>query len=186
MGNLKILAITTSIFVVLVLVVFAWTGNHTLNQAQVKNNSYPHIDPNPSTHVKSVELYYVDKDSTELVPVREEISYTGRFEIKILEQLIDGPNTKTLNPTIPRETKIISLDIVDKIAFVNFSKDIQSKHWGGSASEMFTVESIVYTLTQFDNIDSVQILIEGRKLETLLGHVNIMGPLSRKDTFIGN
>ena len=185
MGNLKMAAITTALFIIAVVAVFSWTDNYTLDRAQIKN-SYPHIEPKPPTSSQVIDLYFVNSEYTHLVAVKEEVSFSDRIEVALVENLIRGPKDKSLGATIPKDTKLISLDVVNGIAFVNFSTELQLKHWGGSGSEMYTVSSIVYTMTQLDEIDKVQILIEGRKIETLAGHVYIMDPLTPGDVHMGD
>ena len=128
-----------------------------------------------------VRLYFANKDYTNLVTERRRVPLSDRLELTLVQELLKGPTDRLLYPTIPKETNLISLDIVEGIAFVNFSREIQLKHWGGSSGEISTLGSIVRTLTQLDKIDKVQILVEGKKLDTLLGHVNILYPLTEED-----
>jgi len=37
------------------------------------------------------------------------------------------------------------------------------------------------TLTELDNIKAVQFLVDGKKVETLMGHIYTMEPLKRDD-----
>ena len=45
--------------------------------------------------------------------------------------------------------------------------------------ESLLLDSIVYTLTEFDTIDQVQILVEGKVIESIGGHVLSNRPLRR-------
>ncbi len=68
------------------------------------------------------------------------------------------------SPIIPKDTKVISLDIQDKLLKINFSKDflnIPEKY------EEKVIECLVYTLTDLEEVDEVLILIEGEILEKL-------------------
>ena len=42
--------------------------------------------------------------------------------------------------------------------------------------EDFTIAQIVNTLLELDHIDKVQFLIDGKKAETLMGHISITEP----------
>ena len=53
-----------------------------------------------------------------------------------------------------------------------------SNHSGGSAGETMTLASIVNYLTEFDTIDRVQVLVEGKSGETL-GQILLDHPLER-------
>ena len=63
------------------------------------------------------------------------------------------------------------------VAFVDLSAEAHREHPGGSLDEIFTVYSIVNTLT--DNlpaITAVQLLVDGRQVDTLAGHVDVRRP----------
>jgi len=95
----------------------------------------------------------------------------------IIYALIDGPKGELL-PTIPAETRLIALYVTeDGIAYVDFDRAIREKHPGGSLSELFTIFSIVNTLTlDIPEIKAVKILIEGNEAKTLAGHIDIRSP----------
>ena len=51
-------------------------------------------------------------------------------------------------------------------------------HAGGSLDELFTVYALVNALAlNMNEINAVQILIEGREVDTLKGHVDLRRPL---------
>ena len=65
-------------------------------------------------------------------------------------------------------------------AFVDLSGEIMSKHPGGSLDEIFTVYSIVNALTvNLPAITRVQILVDGKEVDTLAGHVDLRHPLAK-------
>jgi spore germination protein GerM len=92
----------------------------------------------------------------------------------IVHALIEGPEGELL-PTVPTEAKLLSLFVTeDSIAYVDFDSAISDKHPGGGLSELFTIFSIVSTLAlNIPEVDAVKILIEGREVKTLAGHVDI-------------
>ena len=71
------------------------------------------------------------------------------------------------------------------MATVDFSKELKTKHWGGSTGESMTIMSIVNSLTELPGIEKVQILIEGQKEDTLAGHWDLSSPISRDESIIG-
>jgi spore germination protein GerM len=102
-----------------------------------------------------------------------------------VQELIKGPAPgNNLYPTIPQGTILRDIDIKNGLATVDFSKELKLNHRGGSTGELLTVYSIVNTLTQFPAVQQVQILIEGKKEETLAGHMDLTQPLARDDKII--
>jgi hypothetical protein len=63
---------------------------------------------------------------------------------------------------------------------VDLSAEVARNHPGGSIDEILTVYTIVNALT--DNlpaITAVQILVDGREVDTLAGHVDLRRPLRK-------
>ncbi len=87
--------------------------------------------------------------------------------------------------SIPADTKLRTLFITDTgEAYVDFSPELSSKHPGGSLSELLTVYAIVDTLTvNLPAIVRVQILVDGKEVDTLAGHVDLRRPLPKNLTW---
>ena len=75
--------------------------------------------------------------------------------------------------------QLLSVEVNEGIAYVNFSRELQENLAGGSASEMMMIESLLYSLTELEEVNKVQILIAGARQEVLAGHVSIMEPFAR-------
>ena len=69
-------------------------------------------------------------------------------------------------------------------AKVDFNRAMVDKLSGGSTGEEMLVGSIVNTLTEFPEIKKVQIVIEGRKVETLKGHMDTSQPITRMEELL--
>ncbi len=76
------------------------------------------------------------------------------------------------------------LSIKDKIAYVDFNDKLIKNNTGGSASEILLVAAIINTLTEFKEIQKVQIMVDGKKIDTISGHLDIGEPLSRSEKII--
>jgi len=127
-----------------------------------------------------VVLFFLSEDDTYLHAEEREIpgySTVIRQAKQTIEELIKGSQKGYISP-FPPETKLLELYMTkDRVAYVDFSKDIVEKHLSGSSAEISTIYSVVNTLTyNFKSIDKVFILIEGRERETLGGHINLSRP----------
>ena len=143
------------------------------------------IDPSPIEDTITVLLYFGDPSAEGLA--REEraaLRGSERTEAVVIRELIRGPDAEGLLPSIPQEARLLDIRVTEGTAFVSFSREIQTRHPGGSTGEMLTVYSIVNSLTELPGIVQVQILIEGDKAETLAGHMEIMNPLARNPYII--
>ena len=70
-------------------------------------------------------------------------------------------------------------------AFVDLSADVSTAHPGGSSAELLTVYAIVNAVTaNLPAIQRVQILVDGKEVDTIAGHVDIRRPLVRETSLI--
>lgn len=51
---------------------------------------------------------------------------------------------------------------------VNFSREFQVRHWGGTAREAMPLYSVVNSLAKVEGVAKVQFLLEGEKQKSLL------------------
>ncbi len=133
---------------------------------------------------EQIVLYFADENAQYLIPEQRKILVENGIEKQSVEELIKGPTVGNLYPTLPSSTKVNNLYISDNIAYIDLSSEIINNHPGGSAGELLTVYSLVFTLTSFSNINKVQILVDGNSRETLVGHVDIGIPLERDDSWL--
>jgi germination protein M len=140
----------------------------------------------PEEESKLIALYFSGEENDTLVSEKRTIkkgSITEEAKL-IINGLVQGPQ-KGNSPTIPSGTVLLEVTIRDRIATVNFSKELSLNHPGGSAAELSTVYSIVNSLTfNLPEIEKVQILINGEKTKTLKGHIDIFTPLKGEKEFV--
>jgi spore germination protein GerM len=128
-------------------------------------------------------LYYVGADGLSLVGVQREISYgEGPIEQarRIVEEQLEPPPDQYVS-AVPSGTRLRALYLTEGgDAFVDLSSEVSTAHPGGSLDEILTVYSIVNALTtNLAGITAVQILIDGKEVDTLAGHVDLRQPLQR-------
>lgn len=155
-----------------------------LSSCGLAGRNQPGDDKSRLVH-KEVKLYFSDQDGYLEVEKRtvEAETKSGIPEATI-KALINGPKGSELSRTLPTGTELLDLNIKDGIARANFSEELQVNHWGGSLGESLTVYSIVNTLTQFDEINAVEILINGKKIESLVGHLDLTRPVAPNESIV--
>lgn len=96
----------------------------------------------------------------------------------LLRRLFTGPSSKYFEPVIPEGAAIRGIYLTGNEMNLDLSEGIRENFQGGISTEMLVVYSIVNTVVMnVEGIDRVQILIEGRVVETLAGEVDISSPL---------
>jgi len=131
-----------------------------------------------------VNLYFSDSQAMYLVPEKRKILKTSTLARHIVNELIKGPASPDLYPTIPQGTQINEVYIAGDIVYIDLSEEVFKNHPGGSSGQLMTVYSMVNTLTEIPPIRSVQILVAGNERESLVGHVDISRPLLRDEDWI--
>jgi len=127
-----------------------------------------------------VNVYYPRNDGTGLIAVSRKVNtekddkYTAA-----MKSLLTGTKEKAQTNVIPKKAKLRSVTVKDGVATVDFSKELEQNFSGGSTGEEMLIGSIVNTLTDFPEVQKVQILIEGASVETLSGHMDLSEPLTR-------
>lgn len=125
-----------------------------------------------------VKVYFANEDGTKLV-AKTQPKQTGDKYAAAVNALIAGTDAADAVSMIPKGTKLRSVQVKDGVAYVDFSRELVKKFGGGSAGEIMLVGSIVNTLTEFPEVKAVQILVEGKAVETIAGHMDTSEPLRR-------
>ena len=134
-------------------------------------------------------LFYVAENGESLVPIEREVTYgDGLLEQakRIVEAEIE-PAPAPLASALPAGTKMRGLYVTDRgEAFVDFSRELVAAHPGGSLNELLTVYSVVDALTaNLPAVHAVQLLVDGREVDTLAGHVDLRRPLAKSTMVVG-
>jgi len=81
-----------------------------------------------------VTLFFADDQAEKLVAEEREVK-KDQLPAAVVEELIKGSETG-LGRTIPEGTKLLSIQVKDGVAYVDFSQEFKDNHWGGSAGEL--------------------------------------------------
>ena len=138
----------------------------------------PQPKESPAAATMNIKVYYGNRDATDFVPEVKIVPKNDKPIETALYQLLTPPTVPDAVALIPAGTTVKGYMVKDQIAYVDLGGAI-AKASGGSAQENLLVMSIVNTLTEFKEIEQVQILIEGKVVETLYGHLSLDHPLSR-------
>jgi hypothetical protein len=128
-------------------------------------------------------LYYISEDGMSLVGAQREVAFGEPIveqARRIVEaQLVDAP--QPLASAVPQGTTLRAVYISERgDAFVDLTGEVTSRHTGGALDELFTVYAIVNALTvNLPAITRVQILVDGKEVDTLAGHVDLRHPLQQ-------
>ena len=149
----------------------------------IKMPERPIVNVTPVEH--TVTVYFSDGEAMYLIPEERRLTASGRSSAEmVIGELIRGPQEPDHVQTVPPNARLRSLWVDDGIAYVDFSREFQTEHWGGSAGDTFTLFSVVNSLTELPGIEAVQFLVEGEMEEAILGHTDTTEPMGRREDLI--
>jgi germination protein M len=81
------------------------------------------------------------------------------LEKLIVEQLIAGPGRQGMNPTLPKETKLLNVSVNENVCYINFDSTFLNNTL--EVKEYIPIYSIVNSLAAVTTINKVQITVNG-------------------------
>ena len=141
---------------------------------------------NDTPHIAAT-LFYATPEGDALMPIRREVPLAegvvaqGR---QILISQLEPPPSPYIS-AIPKGTTLRAFYVTERgDAFVDLS-GISTAHPGGSLTELLTVQAIVNAVTaNLPAVQRVQILVDGKEVDTIAGHVDIRRPLTRDTSLL--
>lgn len=162
--NKKIIFLIVIIFIVAVIII---SNLSTEIEQSVENTN--EISPQEEIEEKNeettIKLYYIDSTSGILVSENQQIKISELIDkpyLKILEILINGPyeNNNLINE-IPKDTKINNIELKKGILKIDLSNEFLNIK-GTNA-----IYQIVNTATEFNEVEKIKILIDGKENKNL-------------------
>jgi len=133
-------------------------------------------------------LFYVADDGLHLVRAERDVAY-GEGTLEQAREILAAQVTPVAEPlvsAIPTGTAIRAVFLTDKgEAFVDLSREVVTAHSGGTLDELLTVYTVVDALTDnLPGVTAVQLLVDGKQVDTLVGHVDLRTPLTKNLSWV--
>lgn len=129
-----------------------------MNEDQFIENAGEEIN---AYRTADLTLYYTNETGDKLVAQRVPLEYNSNISLEklIVERLIAGPPYEGAYPTIPANTKLVSVSVRDGICYVTLDEGFLET--GYNVTESIPVYSIVNSLVRNTDAQKVQISING-------------------------
>ena len=139
--------------------------------------------PAPPGRKIKAHLFYVNESGNKLVGIERDVAYAENAADQAREIVTAqiGAVAEPLVSAIPAGTTLRALFITDNgHAFVDLSREVAAAHPGGTINELLTVYAIVNAVAaNLPAVTSVQLLVDGKEVDTLAGHVDLRRPLAK-------
>ncbi len=163
-------------------------GNLDGSSLSIAGNSGTNSDTGNKAEEIHIEAYYQDNEGY-LIPVTRRVPKQLSIAKASIKALIDTPINREeiayfgLYPTLPQGTEF-TINIKEGIAVIDFNNKVLD--YKNEIVEYNFVASVVYTLTQFETINEVRILINGYMQQLLKYGTDISRALSRKNILVNS
>lgn len=114
-------------------------------------------------------VLYSDSQAMYLVPVRlacEETEGEAFYQELLEHWAAEPPRDSGLYPVTPEGTEVLGCSLADGCLTVNLNEAVVS-YGGGSAQETLLIDSLLALLRPYDEVQTVQLLVEGEKVNYL-------------------
>ena len=127
----------------------------------------------------TVKLYFEESSTGRLVPEDRTIElYEGETQAdKVMSELLAGPENEAYISAIPEDVTVLYTQVDDGTCYVNLSQEFERDIPKTSHEQNNVVYSIVNSLCSVNEINDVQILVNGAVVN-FYGNVDISRPLS--------
>ncbi|MBX4149428.1 GerMN domain-containing protein [Paenibacillus lautus] len=131
----------------------------------------------PEAKTESIKAYYTDPDLMELVEGTAEISY--KEDQEKYEAAYQALQKSDKADMVPLWEKIGLNSLKFENGALTLDVTVPDEANLGAGGESFAIDAIKKTFFQFDEVKSLQILVDGQQTESLMGHVDMENPMTR-------
>jgi hypothetical protein len=143
-------------------------------------------------------LYFISEDGMSLVGVQREVPF-GDPVVEQARRIVEAqlePAPAPVASAVPAGATQRGIYVAERDCdsggqackrdvFVDLSPEARTKHTGGALDELFSIYAIVNAVTvNLPAISRVQILVDGKEVDTLAGHVELRHPLEKNLSWV--
>ena len=167
----RILILIIIILIIIRGIVFALTRNN--NQEITESEQIQEYTPEEEISSQQLRettltLFFLDKETQELKSEGKLIDSSNLLQDPyklIVQYLIDGPTSDTLETVFPENTRIIDASIEQNCVTLNFSEELLN--YQDDTQKYNIINSILNSLTQLTEVNSIKFLINGEPAEQI-------------------
>lgn len=133
-----------------------------------------------------LHLYFANETGDKLIGVYRTVVYNSNISMDklVVEELLKGPNGKSIYPAINPETRVINVTSKDGVCYVNFDKAFLTEPY--AVKPEIAIYSLVDSLTELPGISKVQISIDGDTTASFLEQIPLQTVFERDLSFVDN
>lgn len=134
-------------------------------------------EENKNEKTQEIYVYYADVQVTKLEKHMQKISFIDDSQkYSAIYRTLQSSNQKEL---IPLWSKINLISANLKEGKLTLDIHIPDEARLGSGGEILAIDALKKTFFQFEEINSIELLIDGKETDSLMGHAELENPLTR-------
>lgn len=166
--NIKKIIILIGIILAIGIIIFLFFSNTNKNNPSNTLSEYTPQEEISEDEIRKtiVSIYFKNIETNTLVPESVCIDVKELADnpyIKLLNLIATGPSNDKLESPLPEGTTINNAYLKGNTVYVDFSNEFISNAPNGVQEEGLIIYSIVNTLTELNEVNSVKILINGEE-----------------------
>ena len=159
-----------------------WSGRAARSTTASAATPPPAAPAEPGRRIKA-RLFYIAAGGTKLTSVERDVAF-GASAVEQAREIISAQIAPVIEPlvsAVPAGTALRAVFITEGgEAYVDLSREVVAAHPGGTINEMLSIYTLVNALTEnLPAVTAVQVLVDGKEVETLAGHIDLRRPLAR-------
>lgn len=125
----------------------------------------------------TIKVYYSNSDATKLEEEQQEISYQDDQEKYEQVMALLGKSSQKGHEPLWSDFHYHSIKFKDGQLTIDSSG--KNQYNLGSTGELYALEALTKSYFQFPEINEIVILVDGKRTDSLMGHMDISEPLTR-------
>ncbi|MGO4527711.1 GerMN domain-containing protein [Paenibacillus sp. 2TAF8] len=133
-----------------------------------------------SKEKKSIEVFFTDPEELELHKASAEITFASEDD-KYKETFASLQQSKDdkLVPLWSKEIELKSVQFKDGALTLDIHMPDTARL--GAGGELFAIDALKQTFFQYEEVKSLDLLVDGKSTESLMGHVDLEHPMTRSN-----
>ncbi|WP_340030701.1 GerMN domain-containing protein [Paenibacillus sp. FSL K6-1122] len=133
-----------------------------------------------SNDKKTITVFYTDEEELELHKASAEISYASDdAKYKAAFESLQQSKDAKLVPLWSKEIELKSVQFKDGALTLDIHMPDTARL--GAGGESYALDALKQTFFQFDEVKSLDLLVDGQQTESLMGHVDLEHPMTRSE-----
>lgn len=138
-----------------------------------------------SYEMTELTLYFTDEAGEKLYPEKRQVVHNinASMEKMVIEELVKGPESADLKPTLDPGTKLLSTSVNENVCYLNFDASFLSNTL--EVQEYIPIYSIVNSISELSGMNRVQISVNGSKEVSFRETISLNTMFERNLDYIG-